>query len=621
MNTLLKISLPICLAALINVVAVVPMNAFAAFGIMPEIKPQTVHPGMFSLYEDNRTKGIPNYITEDFLILAYGMIRKEAVLDLEQNVLIPALNDFLSGLEKAFEKGTAPGDESNRQFIALIKSLANGIETPKDLNKAALEELELIRRAQGINISSLWGYPIDYSQMKPRGIYADNSARKQYFQAIKYGSLVLFPVKESQSTGITAHMADSMTADAAALVSAIIGDPDLMAAYDKLDALLTFNFGPSDDLSLADFTNVLKRHPEMNQTSAVSELRKALFDYAKTNDRRPSIIAGIVDASKLEKKMTAQDVLTGFRLFPSRYSLDSAVFQDLVYPNVGQFKGKGTPFGLALIGGKEVKGFPSALELMSLLGSKKALDMISMDGVKSFENYDRAYYSIAANSLNKAGGVSQLHLGLMGLWLGTNNIISSINDDSAARKLTSMLSFWTWQRYIGVLYQKQSTTATAKGGIPLYSKVRQGAYLEPAVELYLALSYLVDQHDKNSLYEGWKEFKTVLDRCVLIAFKEKNRAKLTLSDEQFLNSLDLILKQLTKGQDHPIVVDVHTEPSSGKVVEEAIGYPNEINRLGARGALFTHYEFKHAMKDRLDDKSWEILLTSPKRPKTSVWQR
>ena len=98
----------------------------------------------------------------------------------------------------------------------------------------------------------------------------------------------------------------------------------------------------------------------------------------------------------------------------------------------------------------------------------------------------------------------------------------------------------------------------------------------------------------------------------------------------FLNNLDKAFLELTGQKDMPIVVDVHTEPNSGQVLEEAIGYPKSIyyglkksnvvildpgaNDYGlesnavARGALFTHYEFKHPMSDRLTDAAWQAML-------------
>jgi len=38
--------------------------------------------GMFELYEQNRTQGIPNYITEDFILLSYAMILNETVTEI-----------------------------------------------------------------------------------------------------------------------------------------------------------------------------------------------------------------------------------------------------------------------------------------------------------------------------------------------------------------------------------------------------------------------------------------------------------------------------------------------------------------------------------------------------------
>ena len=51
--------------------------------------------GFFALYEENRSLGIPNYITEDFVAAGYLMALDEAVTEFERNTALPALSELV----------------------------------------------------------------------------------------------------------------------------------------------------------------------------------------------------------------------------------------------------------------------------------------------------------------------------------------------------------------------------------------------------------------------------------------------------------------------------------------------------------------------------------------------
>ena len=112
--------------------------------------------------------------------------------------------------------------------------------------------------------------------------------------------------------------------------------------------------------------------------------------------------------------MTAADVMTGWRLLPQRYTPESAAFQELVFDGTGEFYGAqdAVPFGLTLINGRAVKGFPLLGELMAMWGSQASADQLRERGETDFEGYDfaREYAQLA---LSTAGGLSALHQQVM----------------------------------------------------------------------------------------------------------------------------------------------------------------------------------------------------------------
>jgi hypothetical protein len=80
----------------------------------------------------------------------------------------------------------------------------------------------------------------------------------------------------------------------------------------------------------------------------------------------------------------------------------------------------------------------------------------------------------------------------------------------------------------------------------------------------------------------------------------------------FLNDLDQQLLKIAGREDTPIVVDVHTNPSSRQVLEEAVGYPLLVEfkppkaTAALRGARLTHFEFRQPMDHRMTDEEWQI---------------
>ena len=197
-------------------------------------------------------------------------------------------------------------------------------------------------------------------------------------------------------------------------------------------------------------------------------------------------------------------------------------------------------------------------------------------------------------------------------WLKRGQAVQA-NED-AARRLNTSLGFYTWHRYINILYAKQSYSSVGKG-LSL-SQPRSAAWIEPVPELYLLLKNQVEKlirHLADPRYTGkMSSFAGLLDRCHGIARNIVLGEQPSGDDITFLNTLNQAFKKLVPDADHPIVVDIHTETNSGKVLEQALGYPKIVEhntgKGQTRGALFTHYEFKQDMDKRLTDQEWQLML-------------
>ena len=560
--------------------------------------------GLFEVYARNRQEGVPNYVTEDLLLLSYGMIRTSMSRTLEREHHIPAVGRIVEGLAAQVATGPAdPVNEANRDYLAVLLALwrGHGQVAGEGESTRAQAELDLVQAAQGLTWSPLWGQRIDYTQFKPRGYYSGDAELERYFRTVRYAGTILFAITASKATGVDEALAERLIRQAVRLAHLIEQDTGLAKDHGELTRSLTWRFGPPEDLPNAV---LLALDDEPADT-----FRARLLAQAKQEGLQPRILGGFVDAGQLEDGATVADVLTGWRLLPQRYTPESDAFQRLVFNGTGVFQGDegAEPFGLTLIDGKAVKGFPLLAELMALWGSETSYKRLQQEGETAFEGYDAAWEQ-AQQALASAGGLSALH----------QQVIRTGLRSESADCLTALRAFWTWQRYAALLYAKQSYTPAEKG-LPLAPLRPPGARLEPSLSLYLALARVVEAHRRVTPHAAWEAFAGLLDHVISITLRADSERGLTVADETFLNELDTTLVVLTGGPDAPIVVDVHTNPASREVLQEATGRARLVTLTTtegqtARGARFTQCEFKHPMAERLNDAGWRELLAGSSHP-------
>ena len=71
-----------------------------------------------------------------------------------------------------------------------------------------------------------------------------------------------------------------------------------------------------------------------------------------------------------------------------------------------------------------------------------------------------------------------------------------------------------------------------------------------------------------------------------------------------------------------IIADVHTDPNTSQVLEEGVGdaFPIYVvvlidgQQVVTLGGVFSYYEFKQPMSDRLTDEAWQAMEPKPARP-------
>ncbi|MFY9260641.1 MAG: DUF3160 domain-containing protein [Gallionella sp.] len=566
-------------------VALLPLSAQAE-----SVAPQ----GLFDVYQGNRERDIANLVTPDLLLVSYSLLRQQLNQQAEAKIVIPAFQALLNGLQKklAADKSDAIG-QLGRDYLTLLQAMQTG-ELAKKSPAHVQKEWELIQQAAGVAESPVWGIPLDYSQFKPRGRYTMSESLQHFFTAYRYANSVNFFVQPSLATGVSPEKSQQMTQLAVRLSQIINKNPFLKAHFDSLNQASNWEYGAAGDLSAQDVPLALIGVKESSQYGA------ALLAYAQKTGKLPQVIDFPVDTGKLDKNQKLADIAVGWRLIPGTLNPDSMATQAVLYPNTQQFMSPcGTinciqPWTVSRLDGIQAKGYVSGMEVMGWLGSETARWLSQREGDHLYTGYTEAG--------KRAQSLLQNDAGLSGVQMQFMHNVFTQKSEAPTRQLTSMLGFWTWQRNINALYAKQPSSAGSKFIGSTKVVARAGAKLLGGAAFYHALSQLAQQHLAHGDAQTWQQFINITTRLEQLA--DKAEGSLNEEEESYLNALDQTLLTLTKAKDAPIVIDVQTNPADKLVVEEAIGLP-EIDTQGtARGAWFSHYEFKHPMSDRLTHEAW-----------------
>jgi hypothetical protein len=167
-------------------------------------------------------------------------------------------------------------------------------------------------------------------------------------------------------------------------------------------------------------------------------------------------------------------------------------------------------------------------------------------------------------------------------------------------------------------------------------------YVEPVPEFYtriLALTKMTRTglSDLQVLNETETarlvSLETILRRVLNISINELEGIELTEDDYEFIRNfgeqLDSIVTGVNnQGKETTLIADVHTDSNTRQALEEGVGYidlmlvaykiPDGRIIIGA-GPVFSYYEFKQPMDNRLTDEQWKQLLENGEEPDRPAW--
>jgi len=497
----------------------------------------------------------------------------------------------------------------------------------------------------------------DYSQYVPRGHYTRNEKFKRYFNALMWYGRVDFKLRPGKKEPAKTH-GRKMTLQALLMSDALLKDEEAYRLWKKLYEPIVYFVGKTDDLYADDYIKLIKEifPPEGTVDKYNDRSRLDVFIEKALKLRPPKILSGAAFAEDGDFSSSTK----GFRFMGQRFIPDSYMFQQLVFGAKNMtYQGYKRPFTMEFIPNVgPARAFPRGLDILAVLGSKRALEILEKEGDTKYR-----YYDYQLDKLKKEFALKKEEDWKQNLYWRWLYSLLPLLEEKQSRKdlpkfmqntawmdkeLQTTLASWAELRHDTILYAKQSYTGMAKGAAPLMPKLTYG-YVEPYPEVYGRIEEMIyDLRDNldtleiapEGVLEKLNAFEGLLANLKMIS--EKELAQKPLTEEEYrliwnigvtLSSLKSfppeIMEKIASSTDEKIdmVADVHTDPNTKQVLEEGVGSPFNIwviiqdgkgKRL-CRGAVFSYYEFKQPMSDRLTDEKWQKMRREKRLPPQPVW--
>ncbi len=577
------------------------------------------------------------------------------------------------GMEKtAYKKGLA-------YFAVAEKLLDPQAQVPAAVKDWVNEELGYIEQHQGFKNSPIFTYREDYSQYVPRGHYTRSEELKRYFKAMMwYGRLTML-IKGSAQYGqdatadalVSREEAQTQTMLGAAIAGLMgelkVGDRSAAQVWERIYAVTAYYVGLADDLTPQDYvkalTEVFGDKFEPGALADADTFRKFQDRIARL--KPPAIYSGTGESGvnldlQPDRALTPEQLdkilgkTMGFRMMGQRYIPDSYMLGQLVAPAVGAGTGPLAFTTVVIPDFGPIRGFPRGLDVMAVLGSDRALAIMDQLGDTNYAKYQdqmqklrHEFGKISAADWNRNLYWSWLYAltGLIEPTTGPGWPTFMTTQAWSDKELNAALGSWSSLRHDTILYAKQSytPTITAESAPPPRPRPRPVVgYVEPAPEFYarlVALTRMSSQGlaqmkvlDDQSLGR-LKSLEAILARLQGLSEKELKNRELTEEDYAFIRNFGEQLSAVVSGaseagQKTTLIADVHTDQNTGQVLEEGTGYlrlmlvayklPQGHVLVGA-GPVFSYYEFKHPMSDRLTDEKWRTMLQGSEKPELPEW--
>ena len=588
----------------------------------------------FSVYQSNKWLYRANFITVDSMMHTYHLYFAYLMKNTEKNYLSSTL---LTLSEKMLAKSLAQYDQlkgteweqaarTNVAFFAVGTCLQNPVTViPADVVDIVTAELALIQEAGTMTKSPLTGIDEDYTQYKPRGYYEGDEQLESYFRTMMWYGRLNFKQKEEDL-------------DRSALLMTLALDAETLPIWESIYSVTSFFAGASDDAGYYEYKPLIDAAYGENTT--VESLPGATHSWgifhSLTKDLEPPKVNSVPTYVDPDTDLLAENL--GFRFMGQRFTLDAAIFQNLIYNKVQETESN------------ERRMLPDTLDVMAAMGSDTALSLLQTQGAFEYPGYLENMQMLRDEIA--AAGDEQWNASLYSSWLYTLNPLLKtkgagypyfMQTELWARKdLESYAGSFTELKHDTVLYTKQPMGGRGDGGdIPTAD---DRGYVQPEPEIFSRLAVLTEK-----TATGLKSFGMLSaeDEANLLRLSELAKQLMTISEKELINETltdeeyelirsfgtdlqyfwyetikedaaelgDMPLSNLLDLFPAALIVDIATNPE-GSCLEVATGNPSVIyvaclvdgDVKICSGTVYNWYQFEQPLSDRMTDTAWRQLM-------------
>lgn len=612
---------------------------------------------MAAAYYGIFTRDLPVLVTTDSILHALHRSYDGVLEELETSVFTRTLGTMLAKSHESLRgvRVSTPKLKASYAdvdlYLCVARNLLAGVAPNSKLSVPSLfgndtEVRAVLDKIASLHLemppgSELYGghRAVDYSQFKPRGHYTRSPELTRYFQAMMWleradtGFVIATP---AENTGIRADAERELRS--AGLLALLVEASGELPSFDSMSRTIDFMVGSSDNLTIGQLAKALheagiQQPKALEESGNVVALRQRLSRSAQQQIRSQVL----VPPQGAEQEAQTPEL---FQLFGQRFLLDSFLLSRLVYDSIW-FKGRAIE-----------RQMPSGLDVMAALGNDEAARLLRPE----LERFQYSSNLLAARRTVDDIRPEQFEENVPSLWLDSLRKL----DDVPARgnfpevmkrtpfkrkQLQTQLASWAELRHDTVLYGKQSYSAGIMCEYP-------EGYVEPYPEFFARLALLTSRTGRQlsalgsnaRLSSFFGDFSKTMQFLELLARKELDGKPFTAEESGFLKktidqrgqgcgppTYDGWYTRLFYGGDaqayKPTVSDVHTDPTSGKVLQEAVGdanflvvaVDNQQNHAVYVGPVYSYFEFLHDASDRLTDEQWQAAIRSEQLPPRPLW--
>jgi hypothetical protein len=408
---------------------------------------------------------------------------------------------------------------------------------------------------------------------------------------------------------------------------------------DAVKETINFFVGAADDLSIDDLAPALAT-AGVRALADLADDAKLAAAYAALGGAlgargqvRGQVLAPVGNAPA---GTPAPKVL---QIFGQRFALDSLVLSKVVFD------------AIVFHGDRQLRTMPNALDVMAALGNDEAVRLLQSE----IERYHYAANLAAVRRVVDGESAEQWNASAYGIWLDALRTLDDAPAKGSAfplamrqeawrrKQLQTQIASWTELRHDTVLYVKQSYIVLTCG--------YPSGYVEPYPALYARLGFLAGAlakrlTDWDKRYSGFFEnFAARMADLERLARKELASQPFTAEEDAFLKKTISVRMRDSGGRAYfdgwyaglfadrqpdkwtAVVADVHTDPSSGAVLQEGVGdanllvvaIDNQKDRAIYVGPVYTQYQFRSGADQRMTDASWQQIISAGRLPPRPDW--